>query len=75
LQAVILYYGQPTLLEFSKDEDNEMKIGKTLFTQVGKELVSICGSNRNQEYYEYAIEQISKQGITLSSVLPTKNSS
>lgn len=71
-QAIVFYYGQPTLLEFSKDEDNEMQIGKALFTRAGKELVSICGSNRNQEYYEYAIEQISKQGVTLSSMLPNK---
>lgn len=65
----IFYYGQPTLAEFSEDKDNEIKIGNVLFTQAGQQLVNICGAKRNQEFYEYAVEQISKQGITLSSRL------
>lgn len=70
--AHIFYFGLPTLIEFSKDEGNEIQIGKALFTQAGQELVSICGANRNQEFYEYAIEQLFKQGVTLSSVTPNK---
>jgi hypothetical protein len=69
-QAVIFYYGQPTLFEFSKEKDNDLLTGKVLLTQAGKELVTICGAKRNQEFYEYAIAEISKQGIILSSVLP-----
>jgi len=71
-QANIFYYGQPTLAEFPKDKDNEIKTGSVLFTQTGEQLVNICGAKRNQEFYEYAIEQLSKQGITLSSHLPNK---
>ncbi|CAG37168.1 hypothetical protein DP2439 [Desulfotalea psychrophila LSv54] len=71
-QAAIFYYGQPTIAEFPNDKDNEIKTGKVLFTQAGQQLVSICGAQRNQEFYEYAIEQISKQKITLSSLIPNK---
>lgn len=71
-QAHIFYYGQPTLAEFPKDKDNEIETGSVLFTQAGEQLVNICGAKRNQEFYEYAIEQLSKQGITLSSHLPNK---
>jgi hypothetical protein len=71
-QAVVFYYGMPTLAEFAKDENNEMQVGKALLTQAGKELVSICGSQRNQKFYEYAIEKLSKQNIILSTALPNK---
>ncbi|MCC4310404.1 DUF2806 domain-containing protein [Alcanivorax marinus] len=69
-KAIILYFGLPTLLEFNKDKDNEIKLGKALFTQAGKELVNICGAQRNQEFYEYAVEKLSQQNICLSSILP-----
>lgn len=71
-QALLFYYGQPTLAEFKNDKDNEIKTGKAMFTQAGRQLVNICGAQRNQEFYEYAIEQLSKQNITLSSFLPNK---
>lgn len=71
-QGTIFYFGLPTLFEFSKEKDNEIKTGKVLFTQAGQQLVSICGSNRNQEFYEYAVDKISKQDITLSSLLPNE---
>lgn len=70
LNAAIFYFGHPTLLEFPKEKDNKIKIGKALFTQAGLELVNICGAKRNQEFYEYSIKEISKQGITVSSILP-----
>lgn len=63
--AGIFYFGEPTVLEFKKEKDNELAIGKVLFTQVGKELVSICQTNKNDEFKEYAIEQIEKQGVTI----------
>ena len=71
-KAVFFYYGQPTLVEFPKEKDNQIQVGKVLFTQAGKELVNICGANRNQEFYEYAIQELSKQGLVLSSLLLNK---
>ena len=71
-QAVFFYYGQPTLVEFPKEEDNEIQVGQVLFTQAGKELVNICGAKRNQEFYECAVQELSKQGLILSSMLLNK---
>ena len=71
-QAHIFYFSQPTLLEFPKETDNEIKTGKVLFTQAGHQLVSICGAKRNQEFYEYALDQISKQNITVPGQSPNK---
>lgn len=71
-QSVFFYYGQQTLVEFPKEKDNEIKAGKVLFTQAGKELVNICGAKRNQDFYEYAVQELSKQGLVLSSLLLNK---
>ena len=71
-KAMIFYYGLPTLAEFVKEDDNEMQVGKVLLTQAGKELVKICGAQKNQEFYEYAIRKLSKQNIILSTVLSNK---
>ncbi len=61
----IFYFGEPTVLEFKKEADNELAIGKALFTQVGKELVSICRVDKNEEFKKYAIKEFEKQGITI----------
>lgn len=71
-QALLFYYGLPTVAEFPKDQDNQMSVGHVLLTQAGRELVNICGSQRNQMFYEYAISELSKQNIILSSALPNK---
>lgn len=68
-QAIIFYFGVPTLVEFNADKNNEIKIGKVLFTQAGKELVAICGAQKNQEFYEYAIEKLFNQNLCMSSLL------
>lgn len=61
------YYGRPTLIEFSNDENNQLSIGHALLTSTGKELLSICGSSRNEAYYQYIIRKWAQDGITLSS--------
>jgi hypothetical protein len=71
-RAIIFYYSLPTLAEFANEKDNEMQVGKVLLTKAGKELVNICGSQNNQEFYEYAIDKLSKQNIILSTSLPNK---
>lgn len=71
-QALIHYFGLPTLIEFTADKNNSMQVGHALFTQAGKELVSICGAKMDQEFYEYAIDKMHKQNICMSSLLLNK---
>lgn len=66
------YYGRPTLIEFSADENNQLGIGHALLTLTGKELLSICGSVRNEAFYEYTIRKWSQEGMVLSSIAPTR---
>lgn len=63
----VFYYGRPTLIEFPADEKNQIKTGHALLTTTGKELVPICGSVRNEEFYHYVLRKWSQEGLILSS--------
>ena len=67
--AHAFYYGMPTLIEFSADEQNQLEIGHALLTSTGKELISICGSTRNEAFYEAIIQRWSSRGLILASVI------
>jgi Protein of unknown function (DUF2806) len=68
-QAFVFYYGMPTLIEFPVDEHNQLSTGHVLLTSIGKELASICGSERNEPFYEYVIKKWFGEGLVLSSAL------
>ena len=67
--AHAFYYGRPTTIEFSADEMNQLAIGHALLTSTGKELLSICGSARNEDFYEAIVRKWSADGLILSSVI------
>ena len=62
------YYGRPTLVEFPADEKNQIATGHVLLTTTGKELVPVCGSVRNEEFYLYVVRKWSQEGLILSSL-------
>ena len=68
-KAVLYYYGRLTEIEFQQEADNQFATGKVLLTNVGKELLNICGSKPNEEFYEYFCNQLSGQGLILSSLI------
>ncbi|MDD9197563.1 DUF2806 domain-containing protein [Aliivibrio sp. S3MY1] len=67
-KEVLYYSSKPTLFEFKKDTNNEIKTGKVLLTNAGTELLGLCVTEINQKFYEYVIEELSKQGITVSNL-------
>nr|WP_286180634.1 DUF2806 domain-containing protein [Leptothrix sp. C29] len=67
--AHVSYYGHPTLIEFDSDSNNKLEIGHTLLTSTGKELVSICGSSRNDDFYNHVIRKWFECGLVLSSAV------
>ena len=69
--TTVFYYGKPTTLEFKEDE-NQLSIGSVLFTNIGKELVSLSGSSSNSEFYEYIIGTWHSQEIVTSTPLVWK---
>ncbi|MCK9619621.1 MAG: DUF2806 domain-containing protein [Methylobacter sp.] len=68
------YFGRSTLIEFGNDISNQIEIGHVLLTSIGKELVSICGSSQNQDFYQYVIDKWFQQGHILSSHVATLTS-
>ncbi|MCI5165562.1 MAG: DUF2806 domain-containing protein [Candidatus Electrothrix sp. GM3_4] len=69
--ATFSYFGRPTIIEFKKDKDNELNLGKVLLTRTGEELAPICGAQRNEKFYEYIIDKWFKAGLVLHSPLLT----
>ena len=49
----MLYYGRPLTLEMPKDVDNDLPIGRTLLTRIGKELAVISGAKPVEGFWEY----------------------
>lgn len=67
--GITLYYGRPTMLEFPADSANQMEVGHALLTSAGKQLMAICGSARNDAFYQYVIRKWSDAGIITSSLI------
>ena len=67
--AKILYFERPTVIEFPKNKDNVLDIGKVILTRIGQELAPISGAEMNQDFYEYVIERWFKLGFIIHSPL------
>ncbi len=52
----ITYHDRSLVLEMPKDSDNELGIGHVVFTNIGRELAPICGSEPVAGFYEYVKE-------------------
>ena len=68
----IYYYDTVLKAELKNPENNELQIGKVLFSNVGNELARICGSKPIDGFLDYVIERLSKQGVVLSSPYPRR---
>jgi hypothetical protein len=60
------YFGTPTVLEFPTDGPHSIQVGKALLTTIGKELIAICGAQRNQEFYDYVLTHWREQSIIVN---------
>lgn len=69
--AIVFYYGRPFMVEFPDGEENQLPVGKVLLTNTGTELVSICGSSRNEHFEEYVARKWCEQNLSMASVLVT----
>ena len=65
----IFYYGRAIKLEFKKDEKNELNIGDVLLTKSGQELISVCQSEMNDNFFMFILEEWNKKGIIISEQL------
>ena len=65
----IAYYGKVVNLEFQKESENDLTIGNVMFTKSGQELISICQSDFNNDFFEFILEEWKKQGIKVEEQL------
>jgi hypothetical protein len=64
--TIVLYYGQPTRLNFSKDEGNDLPLGHVLLTEPGIELANISGAKRDPDFLAYLHERWRDKGFSPS---------
>lgn len=57
------YYEKTIKLEFQKDTENELNIGNVILTKSGQELISICKSGINDDFFIFILEEWGKKGI------------
>jgi hypothetical protein len=57
-----LYYDQGVDLEFPKESDNQLEIGKVLLTRIGRELAPVCGSRPDQDFFNYVVNHWKQRG-------------
>ena len=56
----VSYYGKQLTLDMSQGSDDDLDIGKAIFTRVGQELTPICRSKLVEGFWEYVKEQWSQ---------------
>ncbi|MFP9431160.1 DUF2806 domain-containing protein [Enterobacter sp. LM3] len=64
----ISYYGIPVSVEFNNESKNEwtMNTGTALLTPIGSELMKICGSTPDMEYFNKVFNHFNKKGSQLN---------
>ncbi|MGD0542042.1 MAG: hypothetical protein ABSB33_11030 [Tepidisphaeraceae bacterium] len=69
-KVVVYHFGQPYILEFSKDEHNALDIGRVLLTQTGEELARVCACEPVVDFPDYVFSHWLGKGIAISSPFP-----
>jgi hypothetical protein len=64
---VVFYFGEPLIIEFEKETDNQLSIGKILLSKAGEELAPICGAEAVQGFYEYVFNKWKGMGLNVMS--------
>lgn len=68
--AVVSYFDQTIMIEFPKEKDNEIQLGKVILTQVGQQMAPICGAEPVPNFIDYVLDRWNKEGFILSSPYP-----
>ena len=63
-----VYKNTPFILEFPKEKENNLDIGKVLLTGVGRELVPVCDSDEVAGFDKYVIKHWTSKGLKVTPV-------
>lgn len=69
-RVTIHYHSTPINIEFPKDSDNGLDIGKVLLSQAGQELAQICEPQPIPDFLDYVIGEWSKRNYVTSCPYP-----
>jgi len=69
-RITVSYHGTPLNLEFDKEANNDLDLGKVLLTKTGQQLAPICGSKPVGGFQDYVTETWAQKGLILSSSYP-----
>lgn len=57
------YFGQSILCRYPENKEEGFNIGCVILTQAGRELLNICGAEKSDEFFKYALDKITGQCI------------
>ena len=63
----VFYYSRPLELTLPKDADNDLQLGKVLFTKAGQELAPVCGARPVDGFFDFVYDR-----WAASSLVPKK---
>jgi hypothetical protein len=69
-RATLFYYGEPVVVEFENDNDNQLNTGKILLTQTGRQLAPICSARSEPNFLDYVLTNWVRAGLVVSSPFP-----
>lgn len=65
-KVLVAYQNIELILEFEKDKENILDIGKILMTEVGKQLAKVCSPEKIVDFEIYVIQEWVNRGIKVS---------
>jgi len=61
--VTVFYHDRPLTLQFPKESDNKLQIGKVLLTRAGQQLASICESKPVDGFFEFVHDKWAAQSL------------
>jgi hypothetical protein len=69
-RRLVHYHGRPIILQFPKEKDNTLSLGKVLLTQAGEQLALVCHSESSDELFAHTLDVWREKKIRISSPWP-----
>jgi hypothetical protein len=64
-KAAVSYYNQQVLIEFQKEGESQLKLGKALLSKAGQELAMICDPKPCDGFKDYVVNKWRSFGLNV----------
>jgi hypothetical protein len=65
-KGVVNYFNKFVLIQFKKEDNNELNIGRALLSKAGEQLTNICNTVPVEGFFEYIVKKWEKDGLEVS---------